>query len=82
MIDIKRFEQIKRDLEAKQREQDEARGALTQITRQIKEEFGCENLEVADKKLKELEKEERELERRYEDELEAFEKKWQNVVRS
>lgn len=80
-MDLKTYQRLKSDLDDKQREANEAKGAYDQSMRQIKEEFECSTLDEARKELERLEKKEREAEREYEDKLASFQKKWSDVVK-
>ncbi|MFH0766604.1 MAG: hypothetical protein V1920_00745 [Bacillota bacterium] len=49
MIDLQEFDKLKSKVENTRREVDRAEGALDEIKKRIKEEFGCETLAEAGK---------------------------------
>lgn len=76
MIDLKRYESLKKEVERCRTEKARAEGALSQTMNKIREEFGCENIQEAKEKLVALEKEAVELEGRWEKALGKFEARW------
>jgi len=51
------LEQLKQQIEQARTDRDQTQGAITQLMKQLKEEFGCKTVEEAREKLKELQKE-------------------------
>lgn len=70
-VSVSRWEALKRRLEQDRKDAERAEGALTQIKRDLKTEFGCKSIEEAEQLLKKMEKElqadEKELEAKMEE---------------
>lgn len=75
-LTLQRFQQLQKAVEKSQRDADRLSGTLERIQEQLKEEFQCSSLEAGRKLLAKLEKKEKELTQRFEQELAAFEEKW------
>ncbi len=73
--------ELKEKVNALQEKKQKAAGALEQTIKQLKEEFGCRTIEEAKKILAKLKKEEDEIEEELDDEIPAFEKKWEDVLK-
>lgn len=75
-IDLKRYQQIKSDVDRRQREADRAEGALTQVMTRLENEFGCKTLLQAKRKSAKAKQTADDDERKYEQAAEEFERKW------
>jgi seryl-tRNA synthetase len=67
------FEKLKTRVEDAQRIADRAAGAAAQLKKRLADEYGCDGLKAAKRKLKELERAVAELETEFETALAAFE---------
>ena len=76
MISEQQFRQLKQDHENAKAEADQAKGALAQLTEQLKEEFGCTNLKQAEAKLEELKEKQEQADKEFQRALKAYEVKW------
>lgn len=65
---------LKSRLEHKRQEGDQASGALKQLMKQLKDEFGCDTLEEAEKKLAEMQADVAKKERKFDKKLDQFNK--------
>lgn len=72
----KKFLELKEQVEAAQQKADKAEGALEEVLKQLKRDFGCATIEAAQKKLKQLNKEKEKLEEEFNAGLEQYEKDW------
>lgn len=72
-MDLKKFQELRTRSEELQREQSKAEGALEQLKKELKAEFGVDTIKGAKQLLVQLEKEEREAEEEFKQALEAFE---------
>jgi DNA repair ATPase RecN len=73
---LKQYNQIKRQVEEAQKKADQAEGALNQIMKQLKTEFGCKTLEEAEAKLRKLNQETKLSSKEFEKALIDFNEKW------
>jgi len=80
-FDLKQFLRLKEEVEEARSQAEQAKGAAKQIQARLKDEFGCKDLEAAEKLDATLAKEEKKLEREYEKAEEAFMDKWQEKLR-
>jgi multidrug resistance efflux pump len=80
MIDIKRYQALKRAAEDAKSESDKAQGAFEQMTARLKSEFGCDSFDDAKKLLKKLEEEMARREREFDKALAEFEEKYPHVL--
>lgn len=78
MNKIKDYLALKKTVEEAQQNADKAEGALEQVMKQLKDDFGCSTLVEAKKKLKQLQKQEENITIEFEEAVESFEKKWEN----
>lgn len=78
--DLKKLAQLREQVDSMQRESDRAEGALQQILTQLKEEYGCKNLDEAEGLLASLREKLTETEEEYEGALEKFQKKWGSAL--
>lgn len=74
------FQRLRRRIDRHNREIDRAKGALGQIKKQFREEFGCESLENAKAKLKKQRARQKQLEGQQEQLLEEFKEEWQEEL--
>lgn len=81
MIDLKKFNALRAKVQEAQGDVDRARGALDQMLKQLRDEFGCKDLEAADRKAKLLEEQAEAAEEEYNDALQAFEEEWGEVLK-
>lgn len=70
-----------RKVERLQREADKAAGLESHLLARLKEEFGCDSLNEGERKLVELESEERAAARKYAKEFRAWKEKWSEVLK-
>ena len=76
MADLKRFNDLKKQVEQEQQKADRAEGALEQLHEKLKEEFNCTSLQDAEDKLKELQKKKEKAEKAFDSALQDFDEKW------
>lgn len=74
------YQRLVRQVESLRQQRDKAEGALQQLLKRLKEEFGCKTLVEAKRKLKELEDEERVGYKAYQEAREEFDKKWKGKL--
>jgi hypothetical protein len=75
-MDVREYERLKKKADKLKAEAERAAGALEQTMARLKDEFGCDSLEAAEKLLEKKEAEKEKAEQKYEEELEAFKSKW------
>jgi len=73
---LKKYMALKSKVEEAQQEANKAEGALEEITKRLKKEFGCADLVAAKRKLKLLKKQKQKIETEFEEAMEEFEEKW------
>lgn len=73
MIDLNKFNLLKKEVEKAERDQNKAAGAVEQLRKQLREEFDCDDLKEAETLLAKLEKEGLVLEKDYNKKLVEFE---------
>lgn len=81
MSKIEELQALKSKVENMERLAQQAKGELRQLTKQIKEEFGCGNLKEAKAKLAELQKAEIEAEEKFDKAYAAFQEEWGGKLR-
>ena len=74
------YDKLKKQVERCRREADKAKGALGQLTAQLKKEFGCSTVEEAEKLLASLARDEERLEKEFDKVVKNFEAKWKDVL--
>ena len=79
MSTLKKYTELKSKVEEAQQKANKAAGALEQVMKTLKEQFGCSTLEAAEKKLKLLQKQHQNINTQYEKEIEDFEEKWDEL---
>lgn len=80
MIDLKRFERLKRAVDNAKSEADRAEGAFEQQIKKMKDDFDCDSLEKAEKKAEALDKKASKAEKLYEKALKEFEEEWPDIL--
>lgn len=80
-MDLKRYQQLKAEVEHAQRDKDRAEGALQQLMGRLNDEFDCDSLEKAEKLLTKLRKDQERAERQFDAALEKFESDWGDKVK-
>lgn len=76
MAKLDKYLQLKKRVEAAQQRADQAEGALGEVMKQLKRDFGCDTLGEAKKKLKQLEKQEASSKEEFDTAFEQFEENW------
>ena len=71
---------LKTKVENAKTKQAKAKGALEQILKQIKKEFGCKNLKEAEALLKKLKEQETKAKQKYEKALTKFQDEWKEQL--
>jgi len=71
---------LKTKVENAKTKQAKAKGALEQILKQIKKEFGCKNLKEAEALLKKLKEQETKAQQKYEKALTKFQDEWKEQL--
>jgi len=79
-VDLKRYEELKSQVDKYQREADRAEGALAQLMERLESEHSCKTLKQAEKKVERLKKEANQAEEEFTIALAEFEKKWDHVL--
>jgi len=69
---LKEYTQLKKKVEEDRKEADRAEGALAEIMKRLKDEFGCSTIAAAKKKRKKLKKQAEEIEAEYEQQITAY----------
>lgn len=72
MIDVEEYQELKETVERLQKESDKAEGALQQLKKQMKDEFGCSSIKEAKSLILSLEQEEKTTTKQYQAELTKF----------
>lgn len=75
-IKLDKYLALKRRVESAQQKADQADGAIGEVMKQLKREFGCSTLNEAKRKLKQLEKQEVESKEKFDSAVEKFEEDW------
>jgi type II secretory pathway component PulJ len=81
MLDLKRFQSLQERVEELQREASKAQGALEQLKKDLKKEFGCKTIKAAKVVLKKLEWEEQQKEQEFALLLAEFEEQFGEVLK-
>lgn len=80
MIDIKRYQALKRAAEMAKSDADKAQGAFEQMMTRLKNEFGCSSSDEARKQMKKLEEDVERKEKEFNKALQEFEEKYPHVL--
>ena len=75
MSRLKDYTRLKKEVEEDQAEVDRAEGALAEIMKRLKEEFGCPTLAKAKKKFTKLKLQAVDIEREYDEKVKSYESK-------
>lgn len=75
-MDVKRYTELKGQVDRLQRDHDRAEGALSGLMVRLKTEHDCDTLEEAQAKLKQLEAKTQKAEKQFEEALGRFEEEW------
>ena len=78
MTKLDEYLSLKKRVDKSQQEAAQAEGAIKEVTKQLQREFGCDTLNAAKRKLKQLEKQETTSKKAFDDAVEKFEKDWPN----
>jgi predicted nucleic acid-binding Zn-ribbon protein len=74
------YQALKRSVEELTRRRDEAKGALAQVMKDIRKDFGCKTLKEAKTLLRKLQEKEQKLYKKYTRAKAEFEEKWKEVL--
>ncbi len=80
MSDLEKVARLRKKLDTKRREADRAEGSLATLMTRLQEEFDCDSLKQAKKKLGELEASEKALAKKLKKTLAAFEEEWGDAL--
>ena len=80
MTVLKDYTNLKENVEEAEREANKAEGALEQVMKRLKKEFGCTTLEAADKKYGKMKKQAESAKEKFEKAVEEFEEKWSDEL--
>ena len=72
--------ELQQEVDEAQKKADRAQGAYEQVMKQIKDEFACDSLEKAENALKKLKAKEIKAKEEFEEELDAFRTKWEDIL--
>lgn len=81
MSDLERLTRVKKRVAEARRKRDQAKGALREVLRRLKKEFGCKDLASAKKLADRLEREAKKAERAFRRDLDQFEAKWKEFLK-
>jgi hypothetical protein len=79
-MDVKRFEDLKSDVEKLQRDIHRSEGALTQQKQRLKQDFDCDSVDEAETMLEKMKEDCRKIEEKYNEKLEEFEQEWKGQL--
>jgi hypothetical protein len=77
MINLRKYEQLKSQVDQARQEADRAGGALAQIMTRLEEDFGCDSLKKAERLEAELKGKAKKAEEEFNVALAEFEEKWE-----
>ena len=77
---LKKYLQLKKNVDAAQQRADRSQGALDQLMKTLEKDFGCGTLKKAKKKLKSLQEQEEKAREEFEASIEEFEEKWEEQL--
>ena len=81
MIDIRRYEKLKGDVDRLQRDVSRSEGALQQQMIRLKSDYDCDGVKEAEAELKRLKGELDDKEQKFKKELVEFETEWGEVLK-
>lgn len=73
---LDKYLSLKKQVETAQQKADQAEGALGEVMKQLKKEFGCNTLNDAKRKLKQLKKQSESSKEEFQTAFEKFEEDW------
>jgi len=76
MIDLKRYKQLKEQVENAQQKADRAEGAFNTTMETLQKKFGCSTIKAGERKLEKMEEEEKKLQIKMNKAIEDFEEVW------
>lgn len=76
MTALQKYTRLKKRVDEAQQAADKAEGALGQVMKQLKADFGCSTLKEAERKLKALGKQEAAAKKDFDEAVEEFEENW------
>lgn len=77
---LDRYQKLKKQADELVRQKAQAEGRLSQCLQQLEGEFGCKTIEQGEKQLAKLKRRIGTLEEQFEQEVEEFERKWDNDI--
>lgn len=77
---LEKYNQLKKQSEEAKQRASEAQGALNQIMKQLKKDFDCDTLEQAETKLKRLRWQGKQLQEKFDKELDEFERQHRQQI--
>ncbi len=77
---LKKYTRLKKDVETAQQRKDRAQGALDQLMKTLEEDFNCSTLKQAQKKLTNLQEQEKDAKEDFVEAIEDFEEKWEEKL--
>ena len=75
-IDLKRFQELKSNVDRRRTEADRAEGALSQVMARLKGDWECDTVDEADEKLKGMRVERDKVKSKVKAGLDEFESEW------
>ena len=79
-IDLAKYNKLKKKLDKYEQLEQRSKGALEQLLQQLNKEFGCKTIEQGQVKLKELRREQKENERKFNKALKKFEREFAEFI--
>lgn len=76
----RKYKRLKREIDKLDREISRKEGAQEELLRTLQRDFECETLDDAQDLLEALQQQEHKLKNKFDQELEAFEEKWGDVL--
>ena len=80
VVDLKRYQKLKDDVDRLRREADRAEGALEELMGRLEAEFGCKTLREAKALSSRLEDEADKATKEFNSKLDEFEEEWGEVL--
>lgn len=80
MTDLEKYLKLKKETEAANQQADKAEGMLQAQLDSLERDFDCRSIKEAKKKLKLLSKKREHAKKQYYQEMDNFEKKWQDKL--
>lgn len=81
MADVNELARLKAIVSKAQENKNRAEGGLAEVMARLKEQFGCDTIEDAEKKLAKLQRRAEAAERKFEESVGAFRRKYEDVLR-